>query len=71
MMQQADSLQTLLHDSLIATGHVECSTIIKKKNGSVKASSIGFEVGVCKLVQFMVVYMICTVRTCTDIYVHG
>ena len=38
------SLQGLLHDSLVATGHVECCTIIGRRDGAVKASSAGYEV---------------------------
>ena len=38
------NLQGLLHDSLVATGHVECCTIIGRRDGAVKASSAGYEV---------------------------
>ncbi len=38
-----NTLQSLLHDSLIVTGHVESCTLFKK-DGTIKASSIGYEV---------------------------
>lgn len=38
------NLQGLLHDSLVATGHVECCTIIGRRDGAIKASSAGYEV---------------------------
>lgn len=38
-----NSLQSLLHDSLIATGHVESCTLFRR-DGLVKANSIGYEV---------------------------
>ena len=47
MVTAMTNLQSLLQECLIATGHVECSTIIKRKDGSVKASSVGYEVGSC------------------------
>lgn len=37
-------LQSLLHDSLLATGHVESCALFRKKDGTVKASSAGYEV---------------------------
>ena len=37
-------LQSLLHDSLLATGHVESCALFRKKDGSVKAASAGYEV---------------------------
>ena len=41
MMNQ---LQNLLHDSLIATGHVQQCALIKRKDATIKASSVGFTV---------------------------
>ena len=38
------NFQGLLHDSLLATGHVECCTIIGRRDGTVKANSAGYEV---------------------------
>ncbi|XP_064405153.1 profilin-4-like isoform X1 [Halichondria panicea] len=37
-----NTLQSLLHESLIATGHVESCTLFKKDR-TIKASSIGYE----------------------------
>ncbi|XP_065830975.1 profilin-4-like [Oscarella lobularis] len=39
-----NQLQNLLHDSLIATGHVEQCAVIKRKDSSIKATSIGYAV---------------------------
>lgn len=36
--------QQLLDDGLVSTENVECSTIIRKKDSSVKAKSAGYEV---------------------------
>ncbi len=36
--------QKLLEVSLVSTENVECSTIIKKKDHSIKAKSAGYEV---------------------------
>ena len=38
------NLQALLHDTLVTTGHVECCAIFKRKDCSVKATSLGYEV---------------------------
>ena len=38
-----NTLQSLLHESLVATGHVESCTLFRK-DGTIKASSIGYEV---------------------------
>lgn len=46
-------LQLLLHDSLLATGHVESCALFRKKDGTVKAASAGYEVRVhMKLCDF-------------------
>ena len=37
-----NQLQNLLHDSLIATGHVENCALIRRNDGSLRASSVGF-----------------------------
>ena len=39
-----NALQSLLQESLIASGHVESCTLFKKKDGAIKASSVGYEV---------------------------
>ncbi|XP_062510368.1 profilin-4-like [Corticium candelabrum] len=39
-----NQLQNLLHDTLIATGHVQQCALIKRKDASLKASSVGFTV---------------------------
>ena len=36
--------QSLLHDSLLATAHVESCALFRKKDGSVKAASAGYQV---------------------------
>lgn len=36
--------EQLLHEGLVATENVECSTIIKKKDCSIKAKSTGYQV---------------------------
>lgn len=38
-----NTLQSLLHDSLVGSGHVECCALVRRKDGAVKASSIGYE----------------------------
>lgn len=37
-----NQLQSLLHDSLIATGHVQHCAIIRRKDTSLRASTVGF-----------------------------
>ncbi|EDO38706.1 predicted protein, partial [Nematostella vectensis] len=37
-----NQLQSLLHDSLIATGHVKHCAIIRRKDTSLRASTVGF-----------------------------
>ncbi|CAB3989738.1 profilin-4-like isoform X5 [Paramuricea clavata] len=37
-----NQLQNLLHDSLIATGHVENCALIRRNDASLRASSVGF-----------------------------
>ncbi|XP_031566684.1 profilin-4-like [Actinia tenebrosa] len=37
-----NQLQTLLHDSLVATGHVKNCAIIRRKDTTLRASSVGF-----------------------------
>ena len=44
LLMSSANLQGLLNDSLVATGHVECCTIIGRRDGAVKASSAGYEV---------------------------
>lgn len=39
-----NQLQSLLHDSLIATGHVQHCAIIRRKDTSLRASTVGFSV---------------------------
>lgn len=39
-----NQLQSLLHDSLIATGHVQQCAIIRRKDTSLRASTVGFSV---------------------------
>jgi len=38
-----NQLQSLLHDSLIATGHVQNCAIIRRKDTSLRASTVGFQ----------------------------
>ena len=45
-----NQLQNLLHDSLIATGHVENCALIRRNDASVRASSVGFVVSILKLI---------------------
>ena len=37
-------LQQLLYDGLVATGNVDCSAIISKKDSIVRATSAGYRV---------------------------
>ena len=37
-------LQNLIHESLVATGHVECAAIIRRKDSSIRATSVGYTV---------------------------
>ena len=39
-----NQLQNLLHDALISTEQVQSAAIIKRKDGSIKATSVGFNV---------------------------
>lgn len=39
-----NQLQSLIHDALIGTGHVSQCAILKRKDGNLKASSVGFQV---------------------------
>ena len=39
-----NQLVNLLHDSLIATAHVERCALLNKENYTVKASSVGYQV---------------------------
>lgn len=39
------NFQHLLYDTLVATGHVECCAIFKKRDCSVVATSMGYQVG--------------------------
>lgn len=41
-----NQLQSLLHDSLIATGHIQHCAIIRRKDTSLRASTVGFSVSV-------------------------
>ena len=43
--------QQLLQDSVVTSGHVETCCLISRKRGHVKASSIGFEVGIAMYVE--------------------
>ncbi len=38
------NMQALLHDTLVASGHVESCAIFKKKDSSTVATSIGYQV---------------------------
>lgn len=38
------NLESVLHETLIATGHVECCAIFRRKDCSVKATSMGYQV---------------------------
>lgn len=38
------NLQSLLHDTLLASGHVESCAVFKKKDFAVTAASIGYQV---------------------------
>ena len=42
--KKMNALSGLLQDSLISTGHVECCTIVKRSDGLVVATSVGYEV---------------------------
>ena len=37
-------LQNLIHESLVATGHIECAAIIRRKDSSIRATSVGYTV---------------------------
>ena len=39
-----NQLHNLLHDSLIATGHVENCAIVRRTDASLRANSVGFVV---------------------------
>lgn len=39
------NFQHLLYDTLVATGHVECCAIFKRRDCSVVATSMGYQVG--------------------------
>ena len=41
-------LQNLIHESLIATGHVECAAVIRRKDSSIRATSVGYTVSVTR-----------------------
>lgn len=41
-----NSLLNLIHESLVATGHVECAAIIRRKDSSIRATSVGYTVSV-------------------------
>ena len=55
-------LQSLLHDSLLATGHVESCAIFKKKDGAIKSASAGYEV--CNMITALMVDAACMVACC-------
>ncbi|XP_067945616.1 profilin-4-like isoform X1 [Watersipora subatra] len=38
-----NQLQSLIHDALIGTGHVSQCAILKRKDGLIRASSVGFQ----------------------------
>jgi len=38
-----NQLQSLIHDALIGTGHVSQCAILRRKDGNLKASSVGFQ----------------------------
>jgi profilin len=40
-----NQLQNLLHDALIATNHIDRAALLNKEDYSVKASSVGFQIG--------------------------
>jgi len=39
-----NQLQSLIHDALIGTGHVSQCAILRRKDGAIRASSVGFQV---------------------------
>lgn len=39
-----NQLQSLIHDALIGTGHVAQCAILRRKDGIIRASSVGFQV---------------------------
>ena len=39
-----NELQSLVHEGLVKSGQVECAAIIKRKDGTARATSIGYEV---------------------------
>ena len=41
-----NQLQNLLHDALISTEHVQQCAIVRRKDCSVRASSVGFNVSI-------------------------
>ena len=43
-MSQMKELQSLIQECLLGSGHVECAAIIQKRNGLVRATSVGYEV---------------------------
>lgn len=36
--------QSVIHTHLIGSGHVECAAVLRKKDGAVKATSVGYQV---------------------------
>ena len=46
--QKMNQLQNLLHDSLISTSHVDRAALLNKEDYTVKAASVGFQVGEVK-----------------------
>ena len=39
-----NELQSLVHECMVKSGQVECAAIVKKSDGSVRATSVGYEV---------------------------
>ena len=48
-----NQLTSLLHDSLVATGHVQHCAIIRRKDISLRASTVGFSVSKLNIMQWM------------------
>ena len=58
-----NQLQNLLHDALIATNHVQSCAIIRRKDVTLRASSVGFNVSYVLFAAGVCVYMYNVVET--------
>ena len=53
-----NQLQSLIHDALIGTGHVSQCAILRRKDGNLKASSVGFQVCHCASILLLSLYRV-------------